>query len=202
MKYLFVCFSLLISLSLSAQNSAKFHVDGNCGNCKSKIEKAANNLKGVSSAVWNVDSKDIQVKFDETMVSLDEIKKAIAAVGYDTDTVKATKSHDESCSDDKADKSASAMEMKGSLSSTFAVLGNCGGCKKRIENAAKSIEGVKSASWDSQGKKLTVTYDDPSLKLKKVKKAIAAVGHDTDQVKAKDKTYGGLPGCCQYERVL
>jgi hypothetical protein len=30
--------------------------------------------------------------------------------------------------------------------------------------------------------------------------AIAKVGHDTDLLKADDKVYEALPGCCQYDR--
>jgi hypothetical protein len=33
-----------------------------------------------------------------------------------------------------------------------------------------------------------------------VKKAIAKVGHDTDEVKATDEDYEKLHGCCMYER--
>ena len=33
-----------------------------------------------------------------------------------------------------------------------------------------------------------------------VKKAVAKVGHDTDEVKATDEEYDNLHGCCKYER--
>ena len=35
-----------------------------------------------------------------------------------------------------------------------------------------------------------------------VKKAIAKVGHDNDEVKSSKETYQKLPDCCQYDRTL
>jgi copper chaperone CopZ len=80
------------------------------------------------------------------------------------------------------------------------VYGNCGMCKTRIEKAAKSVQGVTKATWDSEDLMLTVTYDDTKTTTLKIEEAIAKVGHDTDNAKATDKTYNALPGCCQYDR--
>ncbi|NQY31265.1 MAG: cation transporter, partial [Flavobacteriaceae bacterium] len=62
-----------------------FGVRGNCGMCKTTIEKAANGVIGVSIANWNVDKKKIDVSFDGTKTNEMTIHKAIAASGYDTD---------------------------------------------------------------------------------------------------------------------
>ena len=67
----------------------KFKVYGNCGMCESRIEKAVNALKGVKSADWDSETKMIEVKFDESKIKLEEIHKAIAKVGHDTDLAKA-----------------------------------------------------------------------------------------------------------------
>lgn len=84
--------------------------------------------------------------------------------------------------------------------STFKVYGNCGMCKKRIETAAKEVAGVSTANWDLDEKKLTVSYENTPGTLKKIKEKVAGVGHDTDQVRAKDEVYKALHGCCQYDR--
>ncbi len=49
-----------------AMTDLSFGVRGNCGMCKSTIEKAANNVQGVSNATWDVDKKKIDVSFDDT----------------------------------------------------------------------------------------------------------------------------------------
>ena len=64
-----------------------FGVRGNCGMCKSTIEKAANSLDGVTSATWNIDQKTILVSYDSVNMNELSIHKAIAASGYDTEKV-------------------------------------------------------------------------------------------------------------------
>jgi len=83
----------------------------------------------------------------------------------------------------------------------FFVAGNCGMCETRIEEAANSVEGVTMADWDKETKMLTVMFSCANPDVKEVHKAVAAVGHDTKMVKAEDKVYNELPGCCKYERV-
>ncbi len=70
-----------------AMNKASFGVRGNCGMCKSTIEKAANSVDGVSNANWDKNKKEIHVTFDDKKTNIDEVHKAIAASGYDTDKV-------------------------------------------------------------------------------------------------------------------
>ncbi len=61
---------------------------GNCGMCKSKIEKAANQ-KNISKAVWNEETGMAVISYDATQTNRDEILKKIAGLGYDSDSFKA-----------------------------------------------------------------------------------------------------------------
>lgn len=85
------------------------------------------------------------------------------------------------------------------MTTKFKVSGNCGMCEKRIEKAAK-IKGVQSADWDVETKILTVQFNEKKTKPSKIQAAVAAVGHDTEKIKADDAVYAKLHGCCQYER--
>lgn len=80
------------------------------------------------------------------------------------------------------------------------VNGNCDQCKKRIEKAAFSVSGVKSAVWHMDDHVLHLIINEEKTSLLDVKKAIAKVGHDTDEVKATDDDYNNLHHCCKYER--
>ena len=82
----------------------------------------------------------------------------------------------------------------------FEVSGNCDMCKARIEKAASSVVGVKSASWDKETKMAEVSFDTKKTDIHKVHMAIAKAGHDTDMHKASDEVYEKLPACCKYER--
>ena len=84
---------------------------------------------------------------------------------------------------------------------TVAVSGVCGMCEKRIETAAFG-KGVKAADWDADAQTLTVTYNPKKTTVADVEKRVAAVGHDTKNVRASDAVYEKLHGCCKYDRVL
>ncbi|WP_179349065.1 heavy-metal-associated domain-containing protein [Winogradskyella pacifica] len=70
-----------------AMADVSFGVRGNCGMCKSTIEKAANGVEGVSNAIWDVDKKKMEVSFDDSKTDEMAIHNAIAASGYDTEKV-------------------------------------------------------------------------------------------------------------------
>jgi periplasmic mercuric ion binding protein len=64
--------------------SAAFKVLGNCEMCKETIESSLK-VDGIKMADWNKDTKMMNVVFDSTKITLDQIKKNVAAVGYDTE---------------------------------------------------------------------------------------------------------------------
>ena len=71
---------------------------------------------------------------------------------------------------------------------------------KTNQKAAFSVQGVKSVVWNIETHQLNVILNEEKCSLLDVKKAIAKVGHDTDEVKAKDAVYEKLHHCCLYER--
>lgn len=88
----------------------------------------------------------------------------------------------------------------GNIKETFKVWGNCGMCKTTIEKAVNQIDGVKACDWNVESKMLTVKFDEEKTNLDEIKKAIAAVGYDTEEYRASDEVYSKLHHCCQYDR--
>lgn len=82
---------------------------------------------------------------------------------------------------------------------TIKVSGECAMCKNRIQKALK-LEGISSATWDTETKLLTVTYNADKISNDDIQKRVATVGYDTEKYKAEDAVYNKLPGCCKYER--
>ena len=80
------------------------------------------------------------------------------------------------------------------------VNGSCDMCQSRIQKAAFSVAGVKSATWSIETHKLNLILNEEKATVLDVKKAVAKAGYDTDEVKATNENYDKLPGCCQYER--
>src|SRR5690606_41105676 len=85
---------------------------------------------------------------------------------------------------------------------SFGVRGNCGMCKKTIEKAANSVDGVASAIWDVDKKKIDVSFDDTKTDAMTIHKAIAASGYDTEKMAGHEDAYKNLPGCCQYDHDM
>jgi len=85
---------------------------------------------------------------------------------------------------------------------SFGVRGNCGMCKNTIEKAANGVEGVASATWDVDKKKIDVSFDETKTDAMAIHTAIAASGYDTEKVAGSEEAYKGLPGCCQYDHEM
>lgn len=83
---------------------------------------------------------------------------------------------------------------------TIAVNGNCEQCQKRIQKAVLGVSGVKLANWDIATHQLSVILNEEKCSIQDVEKAIAKMGHDTSNVKAKKEDYDNLHSCCKYER--
>lgn len=69
--------------------SESFKVSGNCGMCKSKIEKAAKEA-GAKDASWDAETKELTVKYNSSSTNAAKIQEKIAEVGYDNAGFKAT----------------------------------------------------------------------------------------------------------------
>lgn len=77
----------------TTKNSNKKHVmvsvGGLCEMCKERIETAAKSVTGVESANWETDTKMLHLNFDSSKTNSDEIQKAVAKAGHDTEKFKA-----------------------------------------------------------------------------------------------------------------
>src|SRR5688572_7644547 len=92
--YSLFSFLMLGMISLPMLSSAQVQnetipVAGNCGMCRTKIEKAAKSA-GAEEAKWSSDAQAITVKYNSSTTNAAKIQKAIAAVGYDTRDQKAS----------------------------------------------------------------------------------------------------------------
>lgn len=90
---------LFIFLGLSAaafsQNTSNtteitFPVRGMCDMCEARIEKAAGYVKGVKKADWDLEKQTLTVVYRTDKTSREEIEKAIAKIGYDTENCRAS----------------------------------------------------------------------------------------------------------------
>lgn len=80
----------------------------------------------------------------------------------------------------------------------FEVNGKCEMCKARIEKACLGLKGVKWAEWDIPSHQLSLIIDERKTNSMEIKSALAAVGHDTKELKATQEAYDNIHSCCKY----
>ncbi len=98
----------------------------------------------------------------------------------------------------QSDKSQRTIGIK---TEAIKVSGTCSMDKRRIETAANSIDGVKSATWNEYTQVLTLKYDVFKKEAADdVQKKIVLAGNDTEKYRAEDAAYQNLPDCCHYQR--
>ncbi|MFM2326394.1 MAG: hypothetical protein RIR31_596 [Bacteroidota bacterium] len=81
---LFSIFAINTSFAQTAVKKETIKVWGNCGMCKTNIEKAAKKA-GVTAANWNEESKELIVSYASNKTSSVKIQQQIAKAGYDTE---------------------------------------------------------------------------------------------------------------------
>ena len=65
-----------------------FGVRGNCGMCKTTIQKAALSVDGVEEASWDIQTKVLDIRTNSNLDSITiKIHNAVAKSGYDTELV-------------------------------------------------------------------------------------------------------------------
>ncbi|MCO6501069.1 MAG: heavy-metal-associated domain-containing protein [Vicingus serpentipes] len=80
---------------------------------------------------------------------------------------------------------------------TIKTSAQCEECKERIEKAMAYEKGVKKYNLDVKTKVLTVEYKTNKTNPDIIRKAVAKVGYDADDVPADKEAYKNLPLCCQ-----
>ncbi|WP_396602103.1 heavy-metal-associated domain-containing protein [Algibacter sp. R77976] len=93
MKKLLVLALMLTATLTFAQNKnakASMEVDGVCGMCKARIEKACLNTKGVKFATWSIETHELKLIYDDRKTDVNTIEKQVLAAGHDVKGKKAT----------------------------------------------------------------------------------------------------------------
>ena len=91
MKKVMLLMAAALMLSTAEAKTVKttFEVKGNCDMCQKRIEKAAKNVKGVTSARWNKQNGQLSLVYDNKQTSPEKVQKALADAGHDCGTFKA-----------------------------------------------------------------------------------------------------------------
>lgn len=92
-KIIIMLCCILTSIASFAQATKKtenIKVYGNCDMCKEKIEGSLKKKDGVISKRWDSKTQMLSVTYDTSKITIQNIGKKIADVGYDNEHAKAT----------------------------------------------------------------------------------------------------------------
>lgn len=200
MKNIIFLIIVLFITSLAAAQTDKFtvKVDGlGCPFCAYGLEKKFKELKIAKGIKIDIETGMMTFTADAShALTAQKIDNQVDKAGYTAKEIKIERANGKV----ETTTGTLASTKKDTESKTFKVYGNCTMCESRIEKAVKSLNGVSSADWSTESKMLTVKFDANKVSLDAIHKKIAAVGHDTDRMKATANVYEKLPGCCHYDR--
>jgi hypothetical protein len=111
--------------------------------------------------------------------------------------ITSTKAQDTSSKVQDTSSRVQDTSSKAKTEARFKVYGNCGACEERITEALDQ-KGIVAGGWDREKQEVWVVYRPSKVTLEQIHRYIAAVGHDTDLMKADSAVYQSLPNCCLY----
>ena len=130
-----------------------FKVSGNCGMCKTKIEKAAK-VAGAKTASWDMDSKILTITYSGSSTNTAKIQEKIASVGYDNEGATAT--------NESYNKLHGCCQYERTDATTNEAKADC--CKKAGEKMECSKMGGKMDCCKKDGEKMDCCKDGKCTK--------------------------------------
>jgi len=127
-----------------------------CASCVSHVERALQNVPGVSQASVNLASEKATVQFDPQRVKLTKLFDAVQGLGYDVSTT------------------TTLLPIEGMT---------CASCVTTVERALQNVPGVSQASVNLASEKATVKHTG-DVSIAALTGAVRDVGYDVTQVVA------------------
>lgn len=136
-----------------------------CAACAKAVERAAGKIKGVTEASVNFATEKLNISFDETIVSVEDIRTVIEKAGYKV----------------PQDIIAKSLKIEGMT---------CAACAKAVERASKKLEGVIEADVNYAAEKLVLKYDPSKVAIADIIKTVEKAGYKAVEEIADDTNEG------------
>ena len=160
-----------------------------CMKCVAKIEKNLSELNGVKNIKVNVDTKIMDISFNENEINFDEIKKKLIELGYGVE--KEINNEDEIFEKDVVEEKVICEFQKENISEEknnnlekkqFKLTGvACQACVRRIETKVGKMEGIKSAVVNIATEELTVQYKTEKITKEDIENEVKAIGYGIEE---------------------
>lgn len=134
-----------------------FAIEGmTCSSCAQTVETTTQKLNGVIKASVNLVTEKLSVEYDDSIVTDDDIKKAVSNAGYAVaeNTVK------------------KILNIDGMT---------CSSCAQTVEKTTQKLDGVSSAAVNLATEKLSIEYNPETISLVNIIQAIADEGYEAHE---------------------
>lgn len=135
-----------------------------CTSCANAVEKNVSKLDGVNSAAVNFATEKLSVKFDETKVTIDDIKAAVKDAGYNTE--------------DGVNVNEIIIPIEGMT---------CVSCAQAVEKEIRKLRGISEASVNLATERAKVKYDPYNTRISEIKAAIEKAGYNPLEIQSTDQ---------------
>ncbi|WP_304943342.1 heavy metal translocating P-type ATPase [Vallitalea guaymasensis] len=137
-----------------------YKVEGmHCAACSSAVERVTKKIDGVSSVSVNINTKKMQIEYDEDVVDKGKIFEAVEKAGFVP-------------SEDSEEKKV-VIPIEGM---------HCAACAKTIETGVNKLDGILDVSINVLANKAYIKYDVKKVRLSEIKKAIIKAGFTPKEI--------------------
>ncbi|GMQ61608.1 heavy metal translocating P-type ATPase [Vallitalea maricola] len=143
-----------------------YKVEGmHCAACSAAVERVTKKLDGVSSVSVNINTKKMQIEYDEEVVDKGKIFEAVEKAGFVP-------------SEDSEEKKV-VIPIEGM---------HCAACAKTIETGVNKLDGILEVSINVLANKAYIKYDVKKVRLSEIKKAIIKAGFTPKEIERNNDT--------------
>ncbi len=148
---------------------ARVDVSGmHCAACSSRIEKVVSNMGGVQEATVNLGAETLDVSWDESLLSYEDIQKKVADLGF----------------------TLAEWQAEPVRSLDFAISGmHCAACSSRIEKVVANLPGVVKAEVNLPGETGHFELDGSVSGVRSIKETIEKLGFSATLNSGKTEDY-------------
>ncbi len=135
-----------------------------CASCAARIEKVLSAREGIRTVAVNLATETMDVEWDETKLSVDEIAGQVAGLGFE-------------------------IEIPGSEATLdLAIKGmTCASCSARIEKVVSGLDGVRTMQVNLAAETGVAVFDPGTISKRRILETIANLGFEAEPLAEQDE---------------
>ncbi len=135
-----------------------------CASCAARIERVLSGLDGIDTVAVNLAAETMEVKWDGTILALEDIFAAVAGLGFELEMPSSRVTLD--------------LDIKGMT---------CASCSARIEKVVSNLDGVQSMQVNLASETGVAVFDPEVISRRKILKTINGLGFEAELLGEQDE---------------